>query len=450
MNSLNIKMPYQPRNAWKTEIHKRLRSCRFAVLVAHRRFGKTVGALNHMLMSAIENKMQMPRYAYIAPFRTQAKSIAWNYLKQYTAPLAEYRRVNESELKIELPSNYPQMPGAALCIHGADNPDSIRGTYWDGVILDEYAQMKQELWEEVLLPALSDRKGWALFIGTPKGQNAFYEIYEHARRNEGWYVGVFRADETGIFSAEDLKTLQETMGDAAFRQEMLCDFTASANDILITIDLVSKSLSKRYLEGDIAGAEVVLGVDVARFGDDDTVAVLRKGLVAFKPRRWHGLGSVEAADQIGQIILEHRPHAVFVDAGRGEGVIDTLRSRGFTIMEIPFNSRAIDHARYGNRVTEMYDKLKKWMMENGSLPDDPNLKSELTARTYNFDTRGRMILEPKDKYKERMGGSPDAADALALTFAAPILGPAARNGMNGEAGGLEIVRNRSAQKSRGR
>ena len=442
-------MPYQPRNAWKTEIHKQLWSHRFAVLVAHRRFGKTVGAFNHMLMSAIENKLKMPRYAYIAPFRTQAKIIAWNYLKQYTAPLAEYRKVNESELQIELPSNYAQLPGAVLRIHGADNPDSIRGTYWDGVILDEYAQMKSELWEEVILPALTDRKGWALFIGTPKGQNAFYEIYEHARRNADWYTGVFRADETGIISAEDLKTLQETMGDAAYRQEMLCDFTASANDILITIDLVSKSLAKHYLEGDIEGAEVVLGVDVARFGDDDTVAVLRKGLVVFNPRRWHGLNSVEAADQIGQIILEHKPHAVFVDAGRGEGVIDTLRSRGFSIMEIPFNSRPIDQARYANRVTEMYNKLKMWLLQNGSLPDDPALKSELTARTYNFDTRGRMILEPKDKYKERMGVSPDAADALALTFAAPILGPAARNGMNGE-GALEIVRNRSAMKSRGR
>ncbi|MDR1377761.1 MAG: terminase family protein [Synergistaceae bacterium] len=450
MKTLDILMPYHPRNAWKTKIHRELREHRFAVLVAHRRFGKTVGALNHMLMRAIENKLQMPRYAYIAPYRAQAKSIAWNYMKQYTAPLAEYRKINESELKIELLSNYPHLPGAVLCIHGADNPDSIRGMYWDGVILDEYAQMKRELWEEVILPALSDRRGWALFIGTPKGQNAFYEIYELARRTKGWYVGMYRADETGIFTAEDLETLQETMGDAAYRQEMLCDFTASANDILITIDLIAKSLAKHYLPGDIEGAEVVLGVDVARFGDDDTVAMLRKGLVAFKPWRWHGLNNVEAADQIGQIILEYTPHAVFVDAGRGEGVIDILRKRGFTVMEIPFGSRAIDHARYANRVTEMYDKIKKWLMENGSIPDDPALKGELTARTYNFDTRGRMILEPKDKYKERMGDSPDAADALALTFAAPILGPAARNGMNGAMGGVEIIRNRSASRNRGR
>jgi hypothetical protein len=98
-------------------------------------------------MRVIENKLQMPRYAYIAPYRAQAKSIAWNYMKQYTVPLAEYRKINESELKIELPSNYPHLPGAVLCIHGADNPDSIRGMYWDGVILDEYAQMKHELWE---------------------------------------------------------------------------------------------------------------------------------------------------------------------------------------------------------------------------------------------------------------------------------------------------------------
>ncbi|GHT03497.1 hypothetical protein AGMMS50276_33460 [Synergistales bacterium] len=89
-------------------------------------------------------------------------------------------------------------------------------------------------------------------------------------------------------------------------------------------------------------------------------------------------------------------------------------------MEIPFGGRAIDESHYANRVTEMYDKIKLWMTRHGSIHNNPGLKMELTGRRYDFDVRGRMLLEPKDEYKKRMGGSPDSADALALTFAAPV------------------------------
>ncbi|GHV34470.1 hypothetical protein FACS1894187_05090 [Synergistales bacterium] len=419
--SIDFIMPYAPRHYWERELHAALWAHRFSVLVAHRRFGKTVGVINHMIMSAVKNTLPMPRYAYIAPFRVQAKAIAWQYLKQYTAPLGTYRQVNESGLSINLPSMHAGVAGAMIQIHGADNPDSLRGVYWDGVILDEYAQMKRELWEEVMLPALLDRKGWAVFIGTPKGQNAFFEIYQKAQIEKGWHSGFYRADETGVISQEDLEDLRVSMSNMAWRQEMLCDFTASAFDVLIPIDLIARACAKRYTEWEIGSpSEVVLGVDVARFGDDNTAAVLRKGLIADSPQVWHGLDSVDVADRIGLIIQEHRPDAVFVDAGRGEGVIDHLRHRGYIIMEIPFGARALDEAHYANRVTEMYDKLKLWMTQGGSLPNLPELKTELAGRRYDFDTRGRMRLESKDKYKERMGGSPDSADALALTLAAPV------------------------------
>lgn len=420
MDERTIPMPYRPRALWSKEIHPALWGHRFSVLVAHRRFGKTVGAINHMLMSAVRNTLKSPRYAYIAPFRVQARAIAWNYLKEYTAPLTEWRRVNETELSVVLPSRHPNVAGAELRVYGADNPDSLRGVYFDGVILDEFAQMKREIWGEVILPALADRKGWALFIGTPKGQNAFFEMFQTARTTPGWYAGMFRADETGVIPEGELALLKENMNENEYRQEMLCDFTASAFDVLIPIDLVSAACSRRYADADVAGSETVLGVDVARFGDDSSAAVLRRGLVALEPWVWRGLDNVQLADQLGQLIHEHRPHAVFVDAGRGEGVIDTLRHRGFVVMEVPFGGRAIDDSRYANRVTEMYDKTKRWLMENGALPSHPGLKTELSARVYSFDTRGRMKLEPKDKYKERMGASPDTADALALTFAAPV------------------------------
>ena len=114
--------------------------------------------------AALRCRKPNARFAYIAPHYNQAKDVAWTYLKQYTGPLPHVT-TNESELRIDLPAN-----GARLRLYGADNYDRMRGVYFDGVILDEYADMDPRAWSEVVRPALSDRKGWATFIGTPKGK----------------------------------------------------------------------------------------------------------------------------------------------------------------------------------------------------------------------------------------------------------------------------------------
>ena len=183
---MSITIPYTPRPIWESVIHPALDSHRFAVLVCHRRFGKTVGTVNQMLKQALLCKREAPRYAYVAPFRNQAKMIAWEYIKFYSSVIPR-RKINESELYIELPTQYANRSGARIYVIGADHPDSLRGGYWDGVILDEYAQIKKELWDEVLRPSLADREGWVCMIGTPKGQNQFYEMYQLAQREPAWF-----------------------------------------------------------------------------------------------------------------------------------------------------------------------------------------------------------------------------------------------------------------------
>ena len=115
-----------------------------------------------------------------------------------------------------------------------------------------------------------------------------------------------------------------------------------------------------------------------------------------------------------------RPDAVFVDSGRGEGVIDRCRQLGYDVTEIPFGGRATKDRRYVNRRTEMWDNMRAWLHAGGALPDVPELKTELVTPEYSFDAANRMKLEPKEKIKERLGKSPDIADALALTFALPV------------------------------
>lgn len=208
---------YSPRPL-QEEMHNNLK--RFNVIVAHRRFGKSVFCLNELIHQCLKNDKPMPRYGYMAPLLSQGKKIAWDYLKAYTRNIPG-TTFNEQELRADLPG------GRRIFIIGADNPDSHRGTYFDGVVIDEYAQCNPMVWQEVLRPALSDRKGFAIFIGTPKGRNAFYALYQWAKKQPHWYTKIFKASETGIIDADELAQLKGEMGDDSYNQEYECDFSAN-------------------------------------------------------------------------------------------------------------------------------------------------------------------------------------------------------------------------------
>ena len=414
----DIVIPYKPRHP-QTIIHPEFESHRFSVLVAHRRLGKTVLALNHMIKMACKNVLNQPRYAYIAPFLKQAKLIAWQYIKHYTSPIPDVK-VNESELSIELPH------GAKIHLFGGDNPDALKGTYLDGVILDEYAQMRPDLFGEVIRPTLSDRNGWAVWIGTPKGQNAFYEIYQKACKQMAeddplWYAAIYRADETGIISEDELRQLKDVLSDAAYRQEFLCDFSAAADNVMITIDLATTSRHKKYTEGDVFGAPRILGIDPARFGDDRAVIFRRQGLQAFTPKIYTKIDNMTLVGKAVDEIMDFKPDATFIDAGRGEGVIDRLRQLGFeNIFEVNFGGTPLSPGAYHDKRSEMWGLMKEWLMAGGAIPDMADVVADLVVPTYSYDAKNAVKLEANEKIKERLGKSPDIASALALTFAMPV------------------------------
>lgn len=214
---MNITIPYSPRPL-QENLHKSLK--RFNVIVCHRRFGKTVFCINEIIKRAMTNTKRRPQYAYIAPTMKQAKVIAWDYLKHYTGNIP-HMKYNESELKCEFPN------GAKVYILGAENPDSLRGLYLDGAVLDEVAQMPQSIWGQVLRPALADREGWAIFIGTPKGQNYFYELYNRAKVTEGWFNKVYKASQTNILPDSELRALRAETSEEEYDQELECSFTAA-------------------------------------------------------------------------------------------------------------------------------------------------------------------------------------------------------------------------------
>ena len=174
-----------------------------------------------MLDFAVFNNSGNARYAYIAPFYVQAKSVAWDYLKAFARPYLA-SPPNESELRVDLKN------GSRISLYGGDNQDRLRGLALDGVILDEFADMSPSLWGQVVRPALADRKGWATIIGTVKGKNQLWEAYEHGLKNSHeWYSSILRASETGILDPDELADARRSMTEEEYLAEFECDPTAA-------------------------------------------------------------------------------------------------------------------------------------------------------------------------------------------------------------------------------
>jgi len=212
-----IVLDYQPREQF-LDFHQR--NERFAAMVVHRRAGKTVAAIHDIVIKALRTTKKQPRYAYVAPFYSQAKSIAWTYLKDAVRGFALEMR--ESELSVTLPN------GAVIRLFGADNPDTLRGLYFDGIVLDEFGDFRPKLYGEVILPTIADRQGWLLAIGTPKGKNnAFYQICQRAKYSEEWYFKELKASTSGLLPQSELDLMREQMSPEQYDQEFEISFSAA-------------------------------------------------------------------------------------------------------------------------------------------------------------------------------------------------------------------------------
>lgn len=420
MTAQRVETGYQP-HRYQLEAHHALR--RFSVLCCHRRWGKTFMAVNTLVDAAVRTNKPNARFGYVAPFLKQAKQVAWDYLRRFALKVPG-TKPNESELAIDFPN------GARIRLYGSDNGEAMRGLYFDGVVIDEVADCRPETWPEIIRPALADRIGWAVFIGTPKGMNQFYDLFVAARdgfkrddgelvRDPSWSSIMFRADETDLIDPAELEASRAIMSDAQYRQEWLCDFSAAADNALITIDAVSRAAARKVIEADLRGMPRVLGVDVARFGDDRSVIVKRQGFAMLAPQVIRDADNMTLAGLVAQEATAWGASAIFIDAGRGEGVIDRLRQLGYAVTEVNFGGRP-SSARYVNKRAEMWDDMRQWIHDGGAIPNDPELKTDLCVPTYSFDQANRFKLETKDEIKARGQRSPDLADALALTFAHPV------------------------------
>ena len=216
MGKREVIIPYAPRSAFMP-FHNRTE--RWSCLVAHRRAGKTVAAINDIIKRALLEGGRGAQYAYIAPFRSQAKSVAWDYLKYYAKAVSESS--NESELTVTL------INGAKVRLFGADNADAMRGLGFNGVYLDEYGDFKPSVWGNIVRPALSDRLGWAVFGGTPKGKNQFHDIYKVSQATPDWFLLRLPASVSKLLPATELKAASQQLSQDQYDQEYECSFDAA-------------------------------------------------------------------------------------------------------------------------------------------------------------------------------------------------------------------------------
>lgn len=214
-----LTIPYTP-SKHQQEVHKLLEKSRFGVVVVHRGWGKTWLAANELIRRAWAcTAPQGGKFIYVAPEKLQAKKIVWKELKFFVKELPH--TVNEAELTITFPN------GSSVELAGADNPDRLRGQHPHFVVLDEVAQMPRDIWYEAVYPSLRANKGGALFIGTPKGDNLFKELFEHGKSARSWFSYMKNIFDTNVATEAEVEELRQTMPLPKFEQEYLCSFSAA-------------------------------------------------------------------------------------------------------------------------------------------------------------------------------------------------------------------------------
>lgn len=212
-----VTIDYAPRGEMQA-FHDRTQ--RWSIIVAHRRYGKSVAAINDLIKAALWCPLPEPRFAYVAPTYAQAKDIAWNYLAQYTSQI-EGATLHESELRADLPN------GGRVRLYGSDNYDRMRGIYLDGVVQDEFGLQDPRSWTTVIRPALSDRAGWGTFIGTPNGDNHFKDMWDQAQTDDAWFKLMLKASQTGILNDAELADARKSMTPEQYAAEYECSFYGS-------------------------------------------------------------------------------------------------------------------------------------------------------------------------------------------------------------------------------
>lgn len=329
---MEVVIPYEPR-PWQREAFDMLE--RFSVLCVHRRAGKTVFCINWLIRKAIEKPGSV--CAYLAPQYSQAKRVVWQYLQDF-AGVIPGTTFNTAELRCDLPG------GSKIYLLGAENPHPLRGIGLDAAVLDEVAQMPRTAWTSVIRPALADKRGTAIFIGTPLGRaNLFAELVHPRKERKGWVSKVLTVHDTGALDADEIEALREEMPPEEFEQELECSFDAN-----IKGSFWGKQMADAEHDGRITSVPHDPGLPVTTcwdLGMSDSTVVWYAQVVGSEIRlidcdEFTNTGLPDLVKHINSKPYNYDrhlfPHDVKVkELGTGKTRIETLRALGLTASPVP-------------------------------------------------------------------------------------------------------------------
>ena len=342
MTDLNVELL-----PWQQEVFED--SSRFKVIAAGRRTGKSRLAAWKLIIEGLQCKRG--HVFYVAPTQGQARDIMWQTLLEVGHPVIASSHINNLQIKL--------VNGATIALKGADRPETMRGVSLSFLCMDEYADMKPEVWEQILRPALADQKGDAMFIGTPMGRNHFYDLFQYANISEdaqwkGWH---FTSYDNPLLDREEIDAAKKSMSAFSFRQEFMASFEAQGGELF-------KEEHIQFSEEEPDGGQYYIAVDLAGFADVQTattktnrldqtsIAVVKAGTEGW----WvadiiHGRWGVEkTARKIFEAVRDYRPVAVGIEKGALKNAVypylnDIMKSnqRFFRVEELTHgNKRKID------------------------------------------------------------------------------------------------------------
>jgi hypothetical protein len=305
----------------------------------------------------------------------------------------------------------------------AENPDAYAGVHnYDGVmvIFDEASGIDDSIWSVTsgFFTENTPHRFWMAFSNPRRNSGYFYEAF-HSKR-EFWKNRNIDARQVEGTDKNVYEQIIDEYGSDSVQAhvEVYGMFPNASDDQFISVNVVDEAMQREKYKDNTA--PIIIGVDPARFGSDSTVIAVRQGRDVIAIKRHKGDDTMETVGRVIEAIEEYQPALVNIDeGGLGAGVVDRLKEQRYKIKGVNFGNKAKNGMMYGNKRAEMWGDMREWL-KSAAIPTDRYLKSDLISPMMKPDSKGSIFLESKKDMRARGLSSPDAADAIALTFAFPV------------------------------
>lgn len=359
-----------------------------------------------------------PQIVVTSNTKPQLETKTWRELSKWHKLMLGRDEFEWTATKFYMRAN-PETWFAAAITWSKERSEAFAGTHEENVlvIFDEASLIDDAIWEVAEGAMTTPGAFWVAFGNPTRNTGRFRECFGRFRHR--WTGKQIDSRTAKMANKAEIDRWIEDYGDDSdfVRVRVKGQFPRASSLQFIGVDLVEAAAGRHVREDQYNDMPRIIGVDVARFGDDQSVIIRRQGLASWTPRKFREVDNMALVGLILQEIETWRPDAVFIDAGGGTGVIDRLRQLGHHVIEVHFGAEATDKQHYRNKRAEMWGRTRDWLKAGGAIANDQDLRADLIGPEYGFTDKDQIQLERKEDMKARGLASPDCGDALALTFA---------------------------------